>query len=142
MANREQWYRDWLTENMPWKLEELDREIEEEDRAKEDGSLATIVDAGANILDALSNIAGIIEGDKIFTFQGTIVIYRVKGINFDINWIEQRLREILTANPNADLVKLQYALHIQIVDVQRKSDPAPDSRPNKKPGIQISFKHE
>jgi hypothetical protein len=68
--------------------------------------------------------------DHILVVGSTIITYQFSGNKHlkhsdrDVSALEDRIREILAANPKADLARLENTLGISIVDIQRHSDSA------------------
>jgi hypothetical protein len=81
----------------------------------------------------------------IATFGNCVVMYEpasdsVLAQLFDASKAEQKIGEILNANPDADLSKYENALGIRILDVQRPAPP-PEDKPKlkKKRSVIISI---
>ena len=62
----------------------------------------------------------------IFTYPGCVVTYEPTSASFNQAFLEQQLLQIFNANPHADLTKMEIALGIKIIDIQRKGSSSPE----------------
>jgi hypothetical protein len=82
--------------------------------------------------DAKEQLIGLIPTllpiQKLVTCSHCVVVYQPAGLHgLKHEIVEQKIRAIMDASPNADLAKYEAALGVKIIDVDRKKPPYPDS---------------
>jgi len=76
---------------------------------------------------ALPGVVSELSPQRVMTVGSVIVTYRLNAADplsaifslFSAGSAETKIREILTANPNADLVPMESALGVKIINIQR-----------------------